>query len=152
MDNIVIALAYRSNGAAYQESAKILCSNLELNQKNIPKNYLCTPFYYLCSHAAELYLKAALLKRNYDVEKLKKFDFRHNLQALLDELIDNRKLEVTKNTRLTISALHSQHEKHALRYNVLLDDGNNIVFPPVCCCLEMLDELLMLTRINTQGK
>lgn len=150
IDDKSVAIAYYMNGVLFQMSAKTLCKEIEVNEKNIPKKYTGVPFYYLCSHAAELFLKAALLKRGFKQADLKKYDYRHNLGALLKEL-KNKGLVITKNTELAIEALDKQHKKHILRYTVLLDDGEGALFPPLCCCLEMLDELLSLTRISTQG-
>lgn len=147
LDDKSVAIAYYMNGVLFQMSAQSLRKEIEVNEKNIPKKYTGVPFYYLCSHAAELFLKAALLKRGFKQADLKKYDYRHNLGALLGEL-KNKGLTISKNTELVIEALDEQHKKHILRYEVLLGGA---IFPPLCCCLEMLDELLSLTRINTQG-
>ena len=51
-----------------------------------PRNIASIPFYLLISHAAELLLKSALLKRGFTETDLKKIAYRHNLVALLNAL------------------------------------------------------------------
>jgi len=106
------------------------------------------PLYFLASHAAELFLKAALLKRGFDELDLKKYDYRHNLNSLLSEL-QKKEVSVTDRCVATIDGLSGQHEKHALRYTVLVDDGNKTYWPPLSSVFSMLDELLLLTRVST---
>ncbi len=91
-----------------------------------------------------------LLKRGFQESDLKKFDYRHNLDTLLEEL-RKKGVSVTPNTVSLISGLHSQHQNHALRYTALVDDGQRTFMPPPLLVFSMLDELLLLTRISTQG-
>jgi hypothetical protein len=70
----------------FWESAKILSSTPELKDDSTPAKVTAIPFYFLSSHAAELLLKSALLKRGFREEDLKKYDYRHNLDVLLKEL------------------------------------------------------------------
>ncbi len=61
--NIPLASAYYLLGANFQHSAQILLDSIKVNNKGLPEKYDVIPFYFLVSHAAELNLKAALLKR-----------------------------------------------------------------------------------------
>jgi hypothetical protein len=82
---------------------------------------------------------------------LKQREFRHNLNSLLAAL-QKKGVAVTPESVHLISGLHSQHLSHALRYTVLYDTGKKTYLPPLQLVFAMLDELLMLTRISTQGK
>ncbi|MGH8003355.1 MAG: hypothetical protein ACRECJ_01345 [Limisphaerales bacterium] len=149
-DNIPLAFAYRLNGANFRMSAEKLRSTLELDDDDRPTKLTAIPLYFLASHAAELFLKAALLKRGFDESDLKKYDYRHNLNSLLFEL-QNKGVSVTDETVATIQGLSEQHKNHVLRYTVLVDDGTKTYWPPLSLIFSMLDELLLLTRISTQG-
>jgi len=59
---------------------------MELDERGVPISITAVPFYFLTSHATDLFLKAALLKRGIEEESLRKFDYRHNLTSLLIEL------------------------------------------------------------------
>lgn len=148
--NVPLASAYYLLGANFQNSARILLDSINVNQKGLPEKYDAIPFYFLISHAAELYLKAALLKRGFSESDLKKYDYRHNLKALL-EALQEKGVSVTPDTISLISGLHSQHQSHALRYTVFVDNGEKTFMPSLPWTIEALDELLMLTRISTQG-
>jgi hypothetical protein len=131
-------------------SAKTLSASLEIESDGTPAKLTAIPFYFLISHAAELLLKSALLKRGFQDGDLKKFDYRHNLDALLEEL-QRKGVSVTPDTVRLIHGLHSQHQNHALRYTALLDDGQKTYMPPPPLMFSMLEELLLLTRIAIQG-
>jgi len=150
MDNIPLAAAYYLLGANFQKSAAILLDSIEVNEKGLPVKYDAIPFYFLVSHAAELYLKAALLKRGFSESDLKKFDYRHNLKALM-EALQEKGVSITSDTVTLINGLHSQHQTHALRYTVFVANGKKTFMPTLSWTIEALDELLMLTRISTQG-
>lgn len=150
-DNIYLAASYRLTAVNFWESAKILSSTLELKSDGTPTKYTAIPFYFLISHAAELLLKSALLKRGLTEEKLKKYDYRHNLDALLKEL-QAQGVSVTPNTVSLINGLHAQHQNHALRYTAPpFDDGQKTYMPPPHLVFSMLDELLLLTRISASA-
>ena len=85
-DPIYLASVYRLTAVNFWESAKIVSASLETKSDGTPAKVTAIPFYFLVSHAAELLLKSALLKRGLQEGDLKKFDYRHNLDALLDEL------------------------------------------------------------------
>ena len=86
-DNIYMASIYRITAVSFWENARILSSSIELKNDGTPaKVILALPFYFLISHAAELLLKSALLKRGFKESDLRKYDYRHNLDALLKEL------------------------------------------------------------------
>ena len=149
-DNIPLAVAYRLTGVAFSMSAKQLKKSLKLDGDGRPTELKAIPLYFLASHSAELFLKAALLKRGFNELDLKKYDFRHNLNSLLIEL-QNKGVFVTDETVKTINGLSEQHKKNALRYTILLDDGNETFWPPLFLVFSMLEELLGLTAISTQG-
>jgi hypothetical protein len=148
-DNIHLAVIYRLGAVNFQESAKKLSHTLELKSDGTPSNYMAIPFYFLISHSAELFLKSALLKRGFDQKDLKKHDFRHSLNSLLEEL-QKYGVHISPNTVTMIEGLHSQHQNHALRYDGLIRN-EKMFFPPPHLMFSMLDELLLLTRISTQG-
>lgn len=129
-DNIPLAVVYYLNGTNFRMSAEMLMSTLELDSDGRPTRLTAIPLYFLASHAAELFLKAALLKRGFDELDLKKYDYRHNLNSLLSEL-QKKGVSVTDATEATINGMSEQHKKHALRYTVLVDDGNKTYWPPL---------------------
>ena len=149
-DQIYLASIYRITAVNFWKSAKILSVSIETKSDGTPAKITAIPFYFLISHAAELLLKSALLKRGFPESKLKKFDYRHNLDALLEEL-RNREASVTSRTVQILRGLHSQHQNHALRYTALVDNGQKTYMPPLHEALSMLEELLKLTRTSTRG-
>jgi hypothetical protein len=150
-ENIPLAVGYRLLAVTFQNSAETLSKTMELDGNGVPVRRTAVPFYFLISHAAELFLKSALLKRGMQESDLKKFDYRHSLNSLLT-ILQNKGILVSPETVTLIKGLHEQHRTHALRYAVFVDNGKKTYWPPVSAVLGMLDELLMLTRISTQGK
>jgi len=73
-DDIPLAAAYYINGSNFRLSAEKLMEGLELDASGRPTKLTAVPLYFLASHAAELFLKAALLKRGFAEAKLKKHD------------------------------------------------------------------------------
>ncbi|HXC43894.1 MAG TPA: hypothetical protein VNY51_10290 [Candidatus Dormibacteraeota bacterium] len=149
-DPIYLATIYRLTAVNFWESAKIVAASLETKSDGTPAKVTAIPFYFLVSHAAELLLKSALLKRGFPETDLKKFDYGHNLDSLLERL-QEKGVSVTSDTAHLIKGLHSQHQNHALRYTALVDDGRRTYMPPPATVFSMLEELLLLTRISTQG-
>jgi hypothetical protein len=147
--NTNLAVSYYMMGLNFQESAKKISETLETNNDGTPKNLMAIPFYFLVSHAAELYLKSALLKRGFDETKLKEFSYRHNLSALLEEL-QKKGVSITPETIDLIDFLYKQHKSHTLRY-INLFEKNQLSLPPFQSVFSMLNELFGLTRISTQG-
>jgi hypothetical protein len=119
-DNIPLAFSYRMLGTSFQLSAKTLLPTLETRADGTPVKYTAVPFLYLVSHAAELYLKAALLKRGYGESDLRKFDLRHDLSRLLRAL-QATGVSVSPETARLIEGLSSQHSAHTLRYTIFLE-------------------------------
>ena len=150
-DNIYLSSIYRLTGLNFWESAKKLDSIMEKTADGLPVKITAIPFYFLTSHAIELFLKSALLKRGLTEQELKKYDYRHNLNAFLEK-IQKVGVTVQPKTIEVIRGLHSQHISHALRYTALVDDGQKTYLPPPALINSVLDELLLLTRISTQGK
>ena len=149
-DSLYLASIYRVHGVTFWESAKTLSEKIEVDGVGIPTRATAIPFYFLASHAAELLLKSALLKRGFSERDLKQLNYRHSLMGLLDAL-QEKGVSVTPATTATVSGLHDQHSTHALRYTALVDDGYPTFMPPMGLVFAMLEELLMLTRISTQG-
>ncbi|OLB90455.1 MAG: hypothetical protein AUH25_04875 [Thaumarchaeota archaeon 13_1_40CM_38_12] len=151
IDNIALASIYRLTAVNFWESAKQLDATMEKHENGSPAKLTAIPFYFLISHAVELFLKSALLKRGFTENDLKKYDYRHNLNLLL-EALQKKGVSVTPETVNMINALHLQHKNHELRYTVLLDDGKTTYWPPTSLVHPMLEELLLLTRLSTQGR
>ena len=149
-DSIYMASIYRLTGVNFWQSAEVLSENLEVDEHGVPRKLTALPLYFLVSHAAELLLKAALLKRGFVEKKLRLYGYRHNLERLLDELL-NKGVTVTPATSALVRSLSVQHKTHALRYSALVDNGQPTFMPPPPALFEMLKELLMLTRVSTQG-
>jgi hypothetical protein len=149
-DNIELASIFRLTAVNFWESAKKLDSTMEKRENGSPAKLTSIPFYFLISHAVELFLKSALLKRGFTVDELKN-SYAHDLQRLL-EALQKKGVMVTHETVSMINGLHSQHKNHALRYSALLDDGQATYLPPPSLVHQMLEELLLLTRLSTQGK
>jgi hypothetical protein len=149
-ESVVLASVYRITAANFRSAAETLAATLELKDDGSPAKLTAIPFYFLVSHATELLLKSALLKRGYVENDLKHYDYRHNLSSLLVALQQKGVLVTTETINL-IEGLHLQHQTHALRYTALADLGRTTFMPPVSSLFEMLDELLLLKRLSTQG-
>jgi len=145
-----MASIYRLTGVNFWQSAKQLSEKIEVDDRGVPTKLTALPFYFLVSHATELLLKSALLKRGFSEQELREFGYRHNLDKLLTTLMA-KGVTVTPGTTSLVRHLSKQHQTHALRYSALVDDGNPTYLPPPGLLLEMLEELLLLTRISTQG-
>jgi hypothetical protein len=148
-DATYMASIYRIEAVNFWESAKTLSGAFETPEDASPASISALPFYFLISHATELLLKAALLKRGLTEADLKRHEYRHSLIALLEEL-QRKGVSVTPETVRVVTGFHPQHESHALRYTALVDDGKKTYMPPPSLVFAMLDELLLLTRISTQ--
>jgi HEPN domain-containing protein len=105
----------------------------------------------LVSHAAELFLKCALLKRGFSPKDLKSSTLRHSLEKLLRELL-KKGVPISEPCSQLLLRLSHQHEKHALRYTVFVDDGEPTFTPEPNDLFSMLDELMMAGRIATHGE
>ncbi len=150
-DSIYLASIYRLTGVNFWESAKKLDFTMEKTDDNTPAKITAIPFYFLVSHATELFLKSALLKRGWDEQRLKKYDYRHNLDSLLSE-VQKIGVSVTPETENLINGLSAQHGDHSLKYTALVDNGQTNYLPPPALIHSALAELLLLTRISTQGR
>jgi hypothetical protein len=85
-DSYEMSNYYRLTATVFWESAKVLNADFVAKGKPLSGNIFSVPFYHLVSHAAELLLKCAILKRNGSVKSLKKLPVRHSLSLLLKEL------------------------------------------------------------------
>ena len=146
-DNTAIASRYRLLGVAFQVNARNLCKDIEVDLDDRPKKLTAIPMYYLASHSAELFLKAALLRRGMAEDELRKFDYRHNLASLLD-ILTQIGVPVSEFTGTCIQGLSEQHKNHQLCYSVLNDDGVATYWPPVAIVFQALEELLLITRTD----
>ena len=150
-DSIALSSYYRTMGVMFWEYALQAEDNLVKGEEDIPTKLISIPFYFLASHAAELLLKSALLKRGYTEKDLKKFDYRHDLSKLLEALQD-KGIIVTPATIRVIHGLATRHKDHSLRYGGSLYDGKKTYSPPTSLVNNTLEELLVITRRATQGR
>jgi hypothetical protein len=88
MDNVVLASTYRLTAVNFRLSAQVLFEKFKSQGEPLPGNIRAIPFYFLISHAIELLLKCALLKRGRPPSDLKNFALRHNLKGLIQEVIN----------------------------------------------------------------
>jgi HEPN domain-containing protein len=149
-NNAAWASWYRMTGVVFRENARVLYRAFEDKGEPTVGNPMAVPLYYLISHAAELFLKCALLKRDFSPEMLKSNALRHSLEGLLRELL-KKGVPISEPCLQLLVALSHQHEKHALRYSVFVDDGQPTFTPEPEELFSMLDELLMAGRITTHG-
>ena len=149
-DNIELASIYRLTATSFRMSAELLERSFGKKAEGMPHNYRSMPFYYLISHASELLLKAALLKRGVTPQQLRKAALRHDLRALLEEL-ESQEVSISPNSKAIVMGLSRQHKEHDLRYTALLDDGKPTYTPEPSDVYRMLDDLLMATRLQLQG-
>jgi hypothetical protein len=149
MDNVVLASTYRSTATIFRMSAVVLVRDFQERGEALPRNIRAIPFYYLISHAIELLLKCALLKRGQSADDLKRYPVRHSLDALLQKL-RQLGMPLSDGAIRIIGALSRQHEKHNLRYTVLLDDGEFTFTPELSELFALLDELLLAGRVSTR--
>ena len=151
VDEIALASTYRTTAAIWRMSAEILLNEFETRGEAMPGNVRAIPFYYLCSHALELLLKCALLKRGFQPDRLKRYDCRHDLVELRS-LLETKNIPISGSTTNLITALSDQHRRHALRYTALLDDGESTFTPLPANIFQAYDELLMATRVSTYDR
>jgi hypothetical protein len=143
-DSIALASVYRLQAVNFRLSAEKLAATMEKKADGSPAKLTAIPIYFLVSHAVELLLKSALLKKGFTKTDLKKYDYRHNLNLLL-EALQAKGVSVTSDAVSMINGLHSQHQTHALRYKVIINPN----MPSPHLAFTVLDELLALTRIST---
>ncbi len=149
-DNVAMASWYRMTGIVFLENAKMLNRAFKDKGASTIGNPMAVPFYYLISHAAELFLKCALLKRGFSPNELKSSALGHSLERFLREL-QKKGVPISEPCSQLLLKLSHQHEKHALRYSVFVDDGQPTFTPEPEELFSMLDELMMAWRIATYG-
>ena len=108
-DSIALASVYRLQAVNFRLSAEKLSAIMETKDDGSPAKLTAIPIYFLVSHAVELFLKSALLKRGFTENDLKKYDYRHNLNSLLVAL-QEKGVSVTSDAVGMINGLHSQHQ------------------------------------------
>lgn len=143
MDNVALAAAYRIHATIFRMNAEVLLKDFESKGEKVQGNPRALPFYYLISHAMELLLKSAILKRKDNVKRT------HDLAELCAELIEIG-VPISQKCGNVIIQLGLQHKEHRLRYTALIE-GNPIWTPEPSKVLETMDEILMMTRISTHG-
>src|SRR2546425_2230670 len=84
--NVPLASAYRLLAVNFRLSAEKLSGTMEAKSDGSPARVTAIPIYFLISHAAELLLKSALLKRGFPEGDLRQYDYRHDLNSLLTAL------------------------------------------------------------------
>ncbi len=150
-ESVHLASIFRFMAVMFWEDAKKLDKDIKRDEDGLPVKYTAIPYYYLISHATELLLKSALLKRGFTKAQLRKFQFGHNLENLLNELL-KLDLPISDKTKKMVLGLSEQHKDHSLRYEVLIDNGKMTFTPPNDWVNGMLTELMSLTRIATHRK
>lgn len=150
IDNVVLVSTYRLTGTIFRMNAEIILREFQARGEVMPGNIRAIPFYYLMSHAIELFLKCALLKRGESADGLRRYPLGHGLRALLQKLKEMN-VPVSESAGALISAMSQQHERHDLRYTALLDDGVMTFTPEPSAMFEVLDDLLLAGRISTHG-
>ena len=145
-NNVVLASIYRMTAVNFWESGKILHQSFQSKNESLPRNIRALPFYYLVSHACELLLKCALLKRGVTEPELRTYHLRHDLSELLN-LLETKNINISPHARDVVQKLAEQHKEHTLRYTALLDDGNKVFTPYAECIYQTLEELLMHTSL-----
>lgn len=151
MDAIELASVYRLTATNFRMSAVVLADHFERQGETVSGNIRAIPFYYLISHALELLLKCALLKRGVSAHDLKKYPVGHGLDALLQRLKE-LDVPVSESATNVILALGPQHQQNRLRYTAMLDDGKATFAPEPSVLYDTLDELLLAGRISTHGR
>jgi hypothetical protein len=149
-DHIAEASYYRMTGIVYWENAKILEAAFRSRGDKMEGSRMAVPFYFLISHAIELLLKCARLKRGTTPEELKKVDLRHNLKSLLSD-IEAKGVPIKHETRQIIHLMSEQHKLHKLRYDVFFENSGPVYVPKPEDLYGVLDEVLMAGRISTHG-
>ena len=134
----------------FWESVKKLDETLEKRDDGSPAKLSAIPFYYLIAHAVELFLKSALLKRGFEEKKLRHKDYRHNLNVLLKAL-QEKEITISPQTVELVNSLNLRYSNHTFRYDLIIGGGKKY-WPPTSLMHPMLEELLLLTKISTQGK
>jgi len=147
---VVDAAYYRMTAVVYWENAKMLQEAFERKGQKVRGNRMAVPYYLLISHAMELLLKCALLKRQTSPKDLKKFELRHNLKSLLDA-VEALHIPITARTREIVHVMSSQHSNHVFRYTVFFEEGGPVFVPEPVDLNGVLEELLMAGRISTHG-
>lgn len=141
-----LASVYRMTAINFLMSARRLQQSFAAEGKAMELNIFAVPFYYLTSHAAELFLKAALLKNGVTEREVKTFNRRHNLSRLMEDLIE-KGAHFNKTSIAILTDLSEQHSKHLLRYNSVRVD--EVMFTPNAeAIFAMLQELQLLSGLN----
>jgi hypothetical protein len=146
LDSDLVAISYRIQSTFYLMSARVLANDFEKAGTGGAGSLGAIPFYYLMSHAFELLLKCALLKRGFDSNKLKSMKLRHDLRLLMDEL-QGFGVNISAPGSRIISAIAPQHKNHYLRYDGVIE-GSEILMPPIHDMFLLYDELLLAGPIS----
>ena len=149
-DYVADASYYRMTAVVYWENAKILEGAFRARGEKMEGNRMAVPFYFLISHALELFLKCALMKRGSSPQELKNIGLRHNLASLLRD-IESKGVPISRSTRDLVRVMSDQHRSHTLRYTVFFENGGSIYTPKTVDLYSALDELMMAGRISTHG-
>jgi hypothetical protein len=151
MEDIGLASVYRLTATNYRSSAVMLAEAYQRRGEVICRNIRTIPFYYLMSHAIELLLKCALLKRGFGADELRRYPLGHDLRGLLEKL-DGLGIQLSDSAAGVIRAIGPQHLRHGLRYTALLDDGQATYTPEPAVLFDVYDELLLGGRISAHGR
>jgi len=106
------ATTYILTAQIFTGSAKRLAKCFADERRQITNTPQAAPLYYLVSHAAELFLKALVVKHDLRIQ----WEHNHDLLGLLGEL-ESIKVKVTPASRKVVEELSSDHKAHLLRYD-----------------------------------
>ena len=101
---------YRHKGLAWLGAAKILHEN--------DTAHLMGPFYYMVSHAFELFTKAFLLWRGVSHKELRSRDFGHNISALVHRAKELG-LQIEDEYIPLIETMENLNKDHMQRYPMI---------------------------------
>ena len=145
-DDQVLGARYWIEAGGFRHCMEVLLAEMDTQSNGMPANRAALPIYYLASHAAELLLKAALLKRGTTNAEIRKYDLRHDLAALTDKL-KTYGVVITDQTTGTIGKLSGQHREHHLRY----PSEGSVMLPHPQALRDMLNELILCVRVGQRS-
>ena len=134
------------------ESARRLNSSFEAEGKVTQRNLLAAPFYYLVSHAAELFLKAVIVACGKEIP----YKLNHDLMGLVG-VVEEAGIEVEYRHKILLEELGAEHKDHTLRYHLVKPHPTIPFKTPTFSAtaedlFEMLIELRLLLRIPLEGR
>jgi hypothetical protein len=141
-ERFTLAIRYRLTGLAFWECARN-SENVIKKRVGTPTDIEIIPYLFVVAHAVELLLKAALARRGYSEQELRKKPIRHNLNQLLESLQSNG-VVLSSSTVELINGLSEDHDEFLLRYGqAFFRKTKNLA--PMDKFSDMISELLIFT-------